>query len=165
MFQGYNRPKRSDIFGPSRTGGTINDVGERYLYQHGEGIGSFFSKFLPKLFGKVLPAVAKTVKNIAGSKIVKDTGKQLLDSTITGLTNVAADTISGSKTINESLSDELKNARSELSQALKKANKSRKFEAADEIPSPKPKKRKKARKKTVVKYKRRAKQSIFDEDD
>ena len=107
----------------------------------------------------------KTVKNIAGSKIVKDTGKQLLDSTITGLTNVAADTISGSKTINESLSDELKNARSEISTALKKANKSRKFEAADEIPSPKPKKRKKARKKTAVKYKRRTKQSIFDEDD
>ena len=161
MFQGYNRPKRSDIFGPSRTGGTIDDVGERHLYQHGEGIGSFFSKFLPKLFGKVLPAAAKTVKNIAGSKIVKDTGKQLLDSTITGLTNVAADTISGSKTINESLSD----ARSEISTALKKANKYRKFEAADEISSPRPKKRKKTRKKAALKYKRRAKQSIFDEDD
>ena len=161
----HNGLKRSDIFGPSTTGGAIYDVGERQLYQHGGGIGSVFSKFLPKLFGKVLPAAAKTVKNIAGSKIVKDTGKQLLDSTITGLTNVAADTISGSKTINESLSDELKNARSEISTALKKANKSRKFEEGDEIPSPRPKKRKKTRKKAALKYKRRAKQSIFDEDD
>ena len=162
----HNGLKRSDIFGPSTTGGAIYDVGERQLYQHGGGIGSVFSKFLPKLFGKVLPAAAKTVKNIAGSKIVKDTGKQLLDSTITGLTNIAADTISGSKTINESLSDELKNARSEISQALKKANKSRKSEIDEEIFVSQPKKRKKARKKTALKLKKRkTKLSVFDEDD
>ena len=161
MLQGYTRPKRADIFGPSATGGSMNDAGERQLYQHGEGIGSIFSS----LFSKFLPAAARTVKNIAQSKIVRDTGKQILDSTITGLTNATANAISGDKTVKESISDELKNARAEISTALKKANKSRKFEAADEIPSPRPKKRKKTRKKAALKYKRRAKQSIFDEDD
>ena len=43
MLQGYTRPKRADIFGPSATGGSMNDAGERQLYQHGEGIGSIFS--------------------------------------------------------------------------------------------------------------------------
>ena len=74
MLQGYTRPKRADIFGPSATGGSMNDAGERQLYQHGEGIGSIFSS----LFSKFLPAAARTVKNIAQSKIVRDTGKQIL---------------------------------------------------------------------------------------
>ena len=89
MLQGYTRPKRADIFGPSATGGSMNDAGERQLYQHGEGIGSIFSS----LFSKFLPAAARTVKNIAQSKIVRDTGKQILDSTITGLTNATANAI------------------------------------------------------------------------
>ena len=116
MLQGYTRPKRADIFGPSATGGSMNDAGERQLYQHGEGIGSIFSS----LFSKFLPAAARTVKNIAQSKIVQDTGKQILDSTITGLTNATANAISGDKTVKESISDELKNARAEISTALKK---------------------------------------------
>ena len=116
MLQGYTRPKRADIFGPSATGGSMNDAGERQLYQHGEGIGSIFSS----LFSKFLPAAARTVKNIAQSKIVQDTGKQILDSTITGLTNATANAISGDKTVKESISDELKNARAEISIALKK---------------------------------------------
>ena len=116
MLQGYTRPKRADIFGPSATGGSMNDAGERQLYQHGEGIGSIFSS----LFSKFLPAAARTVKNIAQSKIVRDTGKQILDSTITGLTNATANAISGDKTVKESISDELKNARAEISIALKK---------------------------------------------
>ena len=116
MLQGYTRPKRADIFGPYATGGSMNDAGERQLYQHGEGIGSIFSS----LFSKFLPAAARTVKNIAQSKIVQDTGKQILDSTITGLTNATANAISGDKTVKESISDELKNARAEISTALKK---------------------------------------------
>ena len=116
MLQGYTRPKRADIFGPYATGGSMNDAGERQLYQHGEGIGSIFSS----LFSKFLPAAARTVKNIAQSKIVQDTGKQILDSTITGLTNATANAISGDKTVKESISDELKNARAEISIALKK---------------------------------------------
>ena len=104
MLQGYTRPKRADIFGPYATGGSMNDAGERQLYQHGEGIGSIFSS----LFSKFLPAAARTVKNIAQSKIVRDTGKQILDSTITGLTNATANAISGDKTVKESISDELK---------------------------------------------------------
>ena len=162
MLQGYTRPKRADIFGPYATGGSMNDAGERQLYQHGEGIGSIFSS----LFSKFLPAAARTVKNIAQSKIVQDTGKQILDSTITGLTNATANAISGDKTVKESISDELKNARAEISTALKKANKSRKSEIDEEIFVSQPKKRKKARKKTALKLKKRkTKLSVFDEDD
>ena len=117
MLQGYTRPKRADIFGPSATGGSMNDAGERQLYQHGEGIGSIFSS----LFSKFLPAAARTVKNIAQSKIVRDTGKQILDSTITGLTNATANAISWDKTVKESISDKLKNAQAEISTALKKS--------------------------------------------
>ena len=162
MLQVYNRPKRSDIFGPSRTGGSLNDTRERQLYQHGEGIGSFFSS----LFSKFLTAAVKTVKNIASGKIVRDTGKQLVDSTITGLTNVAADAIAGDKTVKESFSDELKNARKDISTALKKANKSRKSKVEEEISSYEPKKRKKSRKKPTLRHKKyQNRLSVFDEDD
>ena len=160
LFQGHNAPKRSDIFGPSGTGGVINDTRDRQLYQHGEGIGSIFSS----IFRKILPAAAQTMKNIAGSKIVRHTGKQLLDSTITGLTNAAADAIAGDKTVKESVSDELKIARNEISTALKKANKNRKSEDLVDVYAQAPKKRKKPRKKASVRYKRK-RHSVFDEDD
>ena len=159
MFRGYNKPTRNQIFGPSAIGGTINDIREHQIYQHGEGIGSFFSS----LFRKFLPAAAKTVKKIASSDIVKDTGKQLVDSAITGLTNIAADAIAGKKNINESVSDELANARNEISTALKKANNNRKSVFSEDS-APNLKKRKKSGKKVVVKYKKkRRKRSVFDE--
>ena len=162
MFQGNNRPKRSDIFGPSRTGGAINDIRDRQLFQNGEGIGSFFSSLL----GKILPTAARTVKNIASSKIVRDTGKQLLDSTITGLTNVAVDSIAGNKSVSESASDELQKARKEISTALKKANMSRRSEALNESLPSESKKKKKTKKKATLRYKRKQKRlSVFDEDD
>ena len=63
---------------------------------------------------------------MAGSQIVKDTGKQLADSAITGLTNVAADVIGGDKTLKESFSDELSTARKDISTAIKTSNKKRK---------------------------------------
>ena len=150
MLQGYTRPKRADIFGPSATGGSMNDAGERQLYQHGEGIGSIFSS----LFSKFLPAAARTVKNIAQSKILRDTGKQILDSTITGLTNATANAISGDKTVKESISDELKNARAEISTALKKANKSRKSEIDEEIFVSQPKKKKESKKENSFEVKK-----------
>ena len=162
MFRGYNKPTKNQIFGPSGTGGTVNDIRERQLYQHGEGIGSFFSS----LFSKVLPVAARTARKIAGRKIVRDTGKQLADSAVTGLANVAADAIGGNKTIKESFSDELINARKEISSALKKANKKRRSGPFEEAPAAEPKRRKKTRKKPALKYKKnRAKRSVFDEDD
>ena len=97
---------------------------------------------------------------------MRDTGKQLVDSTITGLTNVAADAIAGDKTVKESFSDELKNARKDISTALKKANKSRKSKVEEEISSSEPKKRKKSRKKPTLRHKKyRNRLSVFDEDD
>ena len=94
MFNGSNRPTKNQIFGPSNVGGTLADSRERQLYMTGEGLGSFFGS----LFRKIIPAATKTIKKIAGSKIVKDTGKQLLNSGVDALTNVAADAISGEKT-------------------------------------------------------------------
>ena len=128
MFSGSNRPTKNQIFGPSNVGGTLADSRERQLYMTGEGLGSFFGS----LFRKIIPAATKTIKKIAGSKIVKDTGKQLLNSGVDALTNVAADAISGEKTASESMSDELAKARKDISNALKNANKRRQEPSEEE---------------------------------
>ena len=157
MFRGYNKPRKSDIFGPSAIGGTSVDSRERQLYQSGEGFGSFIFS----LFKKVVPTVGKAIKSISQSSIAKNVGKQLTDSAITGLTNVAADAISGEKSIKESFSDELSNARKEISGAIKRSNKKRKSVFEEE-----PVKSKKVRKKTSkeVKRRRKIKGSIFNDD-
>ena len=97
MLRGYNRPRKSDIFGPSSTGGRINHAGQRDVYQEGEGIGSFFSS----IFRKLIPFVTKTAKTVAGSSLVKGAGQALQDSAVSGLTNVAADLIGGNKNLKE----------------------------------------------------------------
>ena len=93
MLRGYNRPRRSDIFGPSNTGGSMRHVRQRELYQEGEGIGSFFSS----IFRKLIPFATKAVKTVAGSSLAKETGKVLKDTAISGLTDMAADVIGGKK--------------------------------------------------------------------
>ena len=119
MFRGYNRPKKSDIFCPSSTGGTFNDVGRRQIYQEGEGIGSFFSS----IFRNIVPFATKAVKKIASSSLAKETGKALKERAITGLTNVAADVIGGDKTFEESVSNNLSKAREDISTAIKASRK------------------------------------------
>ena len=156
MFRGYNNPRKSDIFGPSATGGTSADARERLLYQQGEGLGSFVTS----IFKKIIPMAAKTVKNIAGSKIAKNAGRQLADSAITGLTNVASDVIAGDKTLNESFSDELSNARKEISTAIKKSNRKR---ARDQPIKTSADKKKRGRTKTALKRKK-MRRSVFDDD-
>ena len=69
MFRGYNGPKKSDIFGPSSTGG------RREVYQEGEGIGSFFSS----IFKKLIPFATKAAKTVAGSSLAQETGEGNLD--------------------------------------------------------------------------------------
>ena len=97
---------------------------------------------------------------------MRDTGKQILDSTITGLTNATANAISGDKTVKESISDELKNARAEISTALKKQIRVENLKLMKKSLFLNQKKRKKARKKTALKLKKRkTKLSVFDEDD
>ena len=103
---------------------------------------------------------AKTVKNIAGSKIAKNAGRQLADSAITGLTNVASDVIAGDKTLNESFSDELSNARKEISTAIKKSNRKR---ARDQPIKTSANKKKRSRTKTALKRKK-MRRSVFDDD-
>ena len=159
MFNGSNRPTKNQIFGPSNVGGTLADSRERQLYMTGEGLGSFFGS----LFRKIIPAATKTIKKIAGSKIVKDTGKQLLNSGVDALTNVAADAISGEKTASESMSDELAKARKDISSALKNANKRRQERSEEETSI---KKKKRRRQKSVVSTKKKkVRRSIFDKDE
>ena len=119
MFRGNNRPRQSDIFGPSSTGGAINHARQRQLYQEGEGIGSFFGS----IFRKLIPFATKAAKTVAGSSLVKETGKVLKDSAIQGLTNVAADVIGGGKTFEESASENLAKAREDISTAIKAGRK------------------------------------------
>ena len=159
MFRGYNRPRKSDIFGPSSIGGRFSDSRERQLYQQGEGFGSFISS----IFKKIIPAAAKTVKKIAGSRIVKDTSKQLADSAITGLTNVASDVIAGDKTLGESFSDNLSNARKEISSAIKTSNRKRKIIEGDKTVK-KTAYRKKKRGRSAGLKRRKIKGSIFEDE-
>ena len=155
MLRGYNRPRKSDIFGPSSTGGRINHAGQRDVYQEGEGIGSFFSS----IFRKLIPFVTKTAKNVAGSSLVKGTGQALQDSAVSGLTNVAADLIGGKKNLNESVSENISRARENIASAIK-ASSGRKRPSSDNV---KAKVKAKGRKKRKI---RRIKQSsIFDDDD
>ena len=119
MFRGNNRPRQSDIFGPSSTGGAINHARQRRLYQEWVGIGSFFGS----IFRKLIPFATKAAKTVAGSSLVKETGKVLKDSAIQGLTNVAADVIGGGKTFEESASENLAKAREDISTAIKAGRK------------------------------------------
>ena len=151
MFRGYNKPRKSDIFGPSSTGGAFSDARQRQLYQEGEGLGSILSS----IFRNVAPLATKAVKKIAGSSIVKDTGKALTESAITGLTNVAADVIGGDKTLEESFSDQLSNARKNISTAIKASSRKRGNESVKTTVKSKRKKNKK---------KKKIKGSIFDDD-
>ena len=155
MLRGYNRPRKSDIFGPSSTGGRINHAGQRDVYQEGEGIGSFFSS----IFRKLIPFVTKTAKNVAGSSLVKGTGQALQDSAVSGLTNVAADLIGGKKNLNESVSENMSEVRKNIASAIK-ASSGRKRPSSDNV---KAKVKAKGRKKRKI---RRIKQSsIFDDDE
>ena len=119
MLRGFNRPRKSDIFGPSSTGGSMRHVRQRELYQEGEGIGSFFSS----IFKKLMPIATKAVKTVAGSSLAKETGKALKDTAVSGLTNMAADVIGGNKTIQESAAENLMKAREDISSAIKASRK------------------------------------------
>ena len=150
MFRGYNRPRKSDIFGPSSTGGAINHARQRELYQEGEGIGSFFSS----IFRKLIPFATKAAKTVAGSSLAKETGKALKESAITGLTNVAADVIGGDKTFEESISNNLSKAREDISTAIKASRKRGSDNVKTKVKTKGSKKRKK----------RSIRSSLFDDD-
>ena len=180
MFRGYNKPSRQNIFGPSATGGTwanarqnalymrgeglpFNDYRQDALYMRGEGLGSIFGS----IFRRIVPLATKAVKKVASSKILREAGKQVLDTGVSAAANVAANAISGDKTVGEAASEELQNARKEIGNAIKNANLKRKVEDEDEeFKISSKKKIKKRRKKSVVSTKRKQfRHSVFDDDD
>ena len=182
MFRGFNKPSRQRIFGPSNSeGGSWADSrrGSLYMrgeglpwnehrntYMRGEGLGSMFGS----IFRKIIPFASKAVKKIASSQIVKDVGKQALDTSVNALTNVAANTISGEKGAGEAISDELQNARKEIGAAIRKSSlKRKKYDEEVDLSPPKSrrKKNKNVRKKAVTrKIKRKTfRKSVFDSDD
>ena len=150
MFRGYNRPRKSDIFGPSSTGGSIRHVRQRELYQEGEGIGSFFSS----IFRKLIPFATRAAKTVAGSSLAQETGKALKESAISGLTNMAADVIGGNKTFQESASENLSKAREDISTAIKANRKRGSGNVKSKVKTKGNKKRKK----------RRMRSSLFDDE-
>ena len=179
MFRGYNKPSRQNIFGPSGTGGTWadsrhhslymrgeglpwSDHRQNALYMRGEGLGSMFGS----IFRKIIPLASKAVKKIASSKILRETGKQVLDSGANALANVAANTISGDKSAQEAISDELQNARNEISSAIRTANLKRKNDDDEVELTPTKRKNKRSRIKSSGKIKRKPiRRSVFDDDD
>lgn len=149
MFRGYG-PKKSDIFGPSSTGGSMRHVRQRELYQEGEGIGSFFSS----IFRKLIPFATKAAKTVAGSSLAQETGKALKESAISGLTNIAADVIGGNKTLGESASENLSKAREDISTAIKGSRKRGSVNVKSKVKTKGNKNRKK----------RRIRSSLFDDE-
>ena len=76
----------------------------------------------------------------------------------------AANAISGEKSVGESMSDELSNARKQISSALKKANQQRKLPV--EVSGSAKKRKAKGKRKTLKKGKRNTvRRSVFDDDD
>ena len=109
------------IFGPSRIGGhpQLYQRGEGLkLYQKGEGLANLFSS----IFGKVLPLAKDAIKKVAESKVVKDTGKQVLKSASNALLNITADALSGESS-KESMSKNLASARQDIAKTIRNANK------------------------------------------
>ena len=166
MFRGYTKPSRQNIFGPSSNGGALYMRGEGLplhhphaaLFMRGEGLGSF----LGSMFRRIVPLATKAVKKVASSKILREAGKQVLDTGVSAAANVAANAISGEKTVGEAASEELQNARKEIGNAIRNANLKRKID--DEEPLGK-KKIKKRRKKAIISTKRKPfRRSVFDED-
>ena len=152
MLRGFNRPRKSDIFGPSSTGGSMRHVRQRELYQEGEGIGSFFSS----IFKKLMPFATKAVKTVAGSSLAKETGKALKDTAVSGLTNMAADVIGGNKTIQESAAENLMKAREDISSAIKASRK--RSSGSGSVKAKVKSKGNKKRKKKRMRY------SVFDDE-
>lgn len=146
MIGAYNRPRKSDIFGPSSTGGSMRHARQRELYQEGEGIGSFFSS----IFRKLVPFATKAAKTVAGSSLAKETGKALKESAISGITNMAADVIGGNKTLQESAAENLTKAREDISTAIKASRKRGSGNVRAKVKTKGNKKRKITRKKYSV---------------
>lgn len=181
MFRGYNKPSRQNIFGPSSTGGTWADSRQHSLYMRGEGLpwsdhrqdalymrGEGLGSMFGSIFRKIIPLASKAVKKIASSKILRETGKQVLDTGVNALTNVAANTISGDKSAKEAITDELQNARNEIGNAIRTANLKRKNDDDDiEIEvTPNKRKNKKSRIKSSGKNRRKPiRRSVFDDDE
>ena len=175
MFRGYNKPSRQNIFGPSSNGGLRQNSlymrGEGLpfnphqaaLFMHGEGLGSIFGS----IFRRIVPLATKAVKKVASSKILREAGKQVLDTGVSAAANVAANAISGDKTVGETASEELQNARKEIGNAIRNANLKRTIDDDDDdLKTTSKKKIKKRRKKSVVSTKRKQfRHSVFDDDD
>ena len=164
MFNGLNSPKKRDIFGPSGAGGSWADVRNGNLIQHGEGLSSFIGN----LFRKITPLARTSIKKAAKSSILKDVGKQVLDSSIEGAANVASDLLSGDKKFKDSASDQLTNARKQIAVSLRKAAiKKRKSSETSEV-HPAIKHRKKSKytaNKTKRPSKRKVLNSVFSDDE
>ena len=103
------------VFGPKFKGLPV---------QKGEGLGSLFGG----LFRKVLPLAAKGLKTaaavgkkVAKSKLVKDTGRKILDHALEAGTQIAADAIEGTGADpRETAKDRLNAARKDIADVIRK---------------------------------------------
>ena len=165
MFNGFTSPKKSDIFGPSGAGGSWADVRNGNLYQHGEG---GLSSFVGNLFRKIAPLAKSSLKKTIKSNILKEAGKQLLDSSINGAVNVTSDLLSGDKNFKESASQQLDQAKLDIANSLRKANRKRKRKSDDDYvvhSAIKPRKKSNISPKKKKKKKKTVQNSVLSEDE
>ena len=131
--------QRQSIFGPP---GVTNHPD---LYQQGSGLASFFGS----MFKKFVPLAGKAVKKIANSKILKEGGQHLLNTATSAAANTLGDIIIGEDP-QETYAKNLKEARVEIGQSIKNANKRRVQQL--NTPEPEKKKPRKRVKRKKVKY-------------
>ena len=86
---------------------------------------------ISNLFRKIAPLAKSTLKKAAKSDILKEAGKQLLDSSINGTVNITSDLLSGNKNFKESASQQLDQAKLDIANSLRKANRKRKRKSSD----------------------------------
>ena len=147
--------KKSRIFGPQLS--EVRSYQSQTPYQNGYGLGSFFSKILPKIGKKALGFV----KKIGSSKLVKDSAKQLMNSAVEGGGEVLAAAISG-----ENPSDVAKakfnEFRQDLAQTIRTGTKRKSEKSSDVRRKPRKKVRLLAKKALKPRNKR---YSLFDDDE
>lgn len=150
--------KENRIFGPK-----VSSFSSDTPYQTGFGLGSLLSSFGRKLLPfakKIGGKVGGVAKKVLGSKVVKDTAKDLLSSGIEASGEILSEAILGGD-VKKKSKEKLDEARQQIAETIRAGTKRKS--------NPTEKKRTKKRKKVLLVARKSVRPkktySVFDEDD
>ena len=92
-------------------------------FQRGDGLGSFFGRMAKKFLPIVSKAASKGFKTLKNSKTLKEVGNTLLDRSMAGITEIAANAIEGgknNKSASETAQERLDNARRDIANIIRR---------------------------------------------